>query len=255
MWIRKSRQKTGNMCNIPILSVAKKLIEKYSDHPECLKHNVLLPVMSNQKMNAYLKEIADLCGMTKKLTTHVARHTCATVVMLANQVSMENVAKILGHSNTKMTQHYAKVLDSSIMRDMANVENCFANVYQSNNQSRMKRGEIAISENGVNITTENGTVWLSEYEIARLFEVFAAKISSNVRSILKSDVLRAGEVCYCYYYKNGSSVDLYNFEMITALAFRIHSPKADLFRKWLMKRAIMQSMYFIFNEENTMSLN
>jgi len=146
MWIRKSRQKTGNMCNIPILSVAKKLIEKYSDHPEYLKHNVLLPVMSNQKMNAYLKEIADLCGMTKKLTTHVARHTCATVVMLANQVSMENVAKILGHSNTKMTQHYAKVLDSSIMRDMANVENCFANVYQSNNQSRMKRGEIAISE-------------------------------------------------------------------------------------------------------------
>jgi site-specific recombinase XerD len=128
MWIRKSRQKTGNMCNIPVLSVAQRLIEKYQDHPDCIRKGVLLPVMSNQKMNAYLKEIADLCGINKKLTTHLARHTCATVVMLANQVSMENVAKILGHSNTQMTQHYAKVLDSSIMRDMQNVENCFSGV-------------------------------------------------------------------------------------------------------------------------------
>lgn len=72
-----------------------------------------------------LKEIADLCGITKRLTTHVARHTAATVVFLANDVSMENVSKILGHSNIRMTQHYAKVLESSIMRDMANVERNF----------------------------------------------------------------------------------------------------------------------------------
>lgn len=72
-----------------------------------------------------LKEIADLCSITKRLTTHVARHTAATVVFLANDVSMENVSKILGHSNIRMTQHYAKVLDSSIMRDMVNVERNF----------------------------------------------------------------------------------------------------------------------------------
>ena len=76
-------------------------------------------------MNAYLKEIADLCGITKRLTTHVARHTAATIVFLGNEVSMENVANILGHSNIRMTQHYAKVLDSSIMRDMINVEKSF----------------------------------------------------------------------------------------------------------------------------------
>ncbi|MCD7971057.1 MAG: site-specific integrase [Candidatus Azobacteroides sp.] len=122
LWIRKNRQKTKNICNIPVLSVARKLIEKYSGSPECEKHGVLLPVLSNQKMNSYLKEIADLCGINKNLTTHVARHTAATVVLLANEVSMENVAKILGHSNTKMTQHYAKVLDSSILRDMEKVE-------------------------------------------------------------------------------------------------------------------------------------
>lgn len=73
-----------------------------------------------------LKEIADLCSITKRLTTHVARHTAATVVFLANDVSMENVSKILGHSNIRMTQHYAKVLDSSIMRDMVNVEKNFS---------------------------------------------------------------------------------------------------------------------------------
>ncbi len=73
-----------------------------------------------------LKEIADLCSITKRLTTHVARHTAATVVFLANDVSMENVSKILGHSNIRMTQHYAKVLDSSIMRDMVNVKKNFS---------------------------------------------------------------------------------------------------------------------------------
>lgn len=128
LWIRKPRQKTGNMSNIPVLSVTKELIQKYAGHPECQRRGVLMPVLSNQKMNSYLKEIADLCGITKKLTTHVARYTAATVVFLANNVSIENVAKILGHSNTKMTQHYAKVLDSSIMRDMADVEKCFENV-------------------------------------------------------------------------------------------------------------------------------
>ena len=73
-----------------------------------------------------LKEIADLCSITKRLTTHVARHTAATVVFLANDVSMENVSKILGHSNIRMTQHYAKDLDSSIMRDMVNVKKNFS---------------------------------------------------------------------------------------------------------------------------------
>jgi site-specific recombinase XerD len=75
LWIRKSRQKTGNMCNIPVLNAAERIIERYAEHPECLRRNVILPVMSNQKLNAYLKEIADLCGITKRLTTHVARHS------------------------------------------------------------------------------------------------------------------------------------------------------------------------------------
>ena len=126
LWIRKPRQKTNQMCNIPVLSIPQRILRKYEDNAECIKKGVLLPVISNQRMNAYLKEIADLCCITIRLTTHVARHTAATVVFLANDVSMENVSKILGHSNIRMTQHYAKVLDSSIMRDMVNVEKNFS---------------------------------------------------------------------------------------------------------------------------------
>lgn len=122
LWIRKPRQKTKNMCNIPLLDIPQEILRKYADHPTCRKRGVLLPVPCNQKMNSYLKEIADICMIRKNLTTHCARHSYATSVCLANGVSLENVAKMLGHSNIKMTQHYARVLDSSILRDMMQVE-------------------------------------------------------------------------------------------------------------------------------------
>ncbi len=119
-WIRKPRQKTKNMCNIPLMEVPLRIIEKYKDHKQCKVKGCLLPVPSNQKMNAYLKEIGNLCGFKKLLTSHTARHTFATFT-LANGVSIENVAKMLGHSDTKMTRHYTKVLDSSILRDMQKI--------------------------------------------------------------------------------------------------------------------------------------
>ena len=122
LWIRKPRQKTKNMCNIPLLDIPQEILRKYADHPTCRKRGVLLPVPCNQKMNSYLKEIADICMIRKNLTTHLARHSYATSVCLANGVSLENVAKMLGHSNIKMTQHYARVLDSSILRDMNQVQ-------------------------------------------------------------------------------------------------------------------------------------
>lgn len=122
LWIRKPRQKTKNMCSIPLLDIPQEILRKYANHPTCRKKGVLLPVPCNQKMNSYLKEIADICMIRKNLTTHCARHSYATSVCLANGVSLENVAKMLGHSNIKMTQHYARVLDSSILRDMMQVE-------------------------------------------------------------------------------------------------------------------------------------
>lgn len=117
IWIRKARQKTKNMCNIPLLDEAQKIIDRYREHPYCQTHGVLLPVCSNQKMNSYLKEQADICGIRKNLSTHCARHTFATLT-LASGATIDNVAKMLGHANVNMTRRYAKVLDSSIMRDM-----------------------------------------------------------------------------------------------------------------------------------------
>ncbi len=117
IWIRKARQKTKNMCNIPLLDEAQKIIDRYREHPYCQTHGVMLPVCSNQKMNSYLKELADICGIRKNLSTHCARHTFATLT-LASGATIDNVAKMLGHANVNMTRRYAKVLDSSIMRDM-----------------------------------------------------------------------------------------------------------------------------------------
>ena len=118
LWIRKQRHKTKQTAHIMLLPPAKSILEKYKDNPECTKRGVLLPVLSNQKMNAYLKEVADICGITKNLTTHCARHTFATTVTLANNISMESVSKMLGHSSLAMTKKYARILDTTISKEM-----------------------------------------------------------------------------------------------------------------------------------------
>ena len=117
-WIMTSRQKTGNPQRVPLLVPALQIIEKYKDHPKCIEKGVALPVLTNQKMNAYLKEIADICGIVRKLTFHIARHTFATTVTLCNGVPLETVSKMMGHKNIKQTQHYAKIADVKISQDM-----------------------------------------------------------------------------------------------------------------------------------------
>lgn len=117
-WIFTSRQKTDTASRIPLLPTALQIIQKYEDHPECSDLGKILPVLSNQKMNSYLKEIADVCNIEKELTFHIARHTFATTITLANGVSIESVSKMLGHTNIRTTQHYAKILDSKVGEDM-----------------------------------------------------------------------------------------------------------------------------------------
>jgi len=118
LWIRKQRHKSKQWAHIPLLPIAKQIIERYSNNPDCIRKGVLLPVPSNQKMNAYLKEVADLSGINKNLTTHCARHTFATTVTLANGISMESTSKMLGHSSLVMTKKYARILDSTISQEM-----------------------------------------------------------------------------------------------------------------------------------------
>lgn len=122
-WIFTHRTKTETPSKIPLLRPALKILDKYKDHPSCNVTSCLLPVPSNQKMNAYLSEIADLCGINKKMTFHTARHTFATTVTLANGVPIETVGKMLGHRNLKTTQHYAKILDKKVSDDMMMLRN------------------------------------------------------------------------------------------------------------------------------------
>ncbi len=125
-WIFTHRQKTETSSRIPVLPPAQEILDRYKDHPQCLNQDRLLPILSNQKMNAYLKEIADLSNITKKMTFHTARHTFATTVTLTNGVPIETVSKMLGHKNLKTTQHYAKILDIKVSEDMRGLREKFS---------------------------------------------------------------------------------------------------------------------------------
>ncbi|MFT3980624.1 MAG: site-specific integrase [Ferruginibacter sp.] len=117
-WIFTNRQKTETASRIPLLPTSLVIMQRYDHHPQCVNEDRLLPVLSNQKMNSYLKEIADLCGIEKKFTFHIARHTFATTVTLSNGVPIETVSKMLGHKNLRTTQHYAKIIDRKVSDDM-----------------------------------------------------------------------------------------------------------------------------------------
>jgi len=117
-WIVIHRKKTGTRSSIPLLPRAQEILDRYKIDPVCISEHKLLPVCTNQRMNGYLKEIADLCEIKKPLTTHIARHTFATTITLSHGVPIETVSKMLGHSDLKTTQIYSKVVDKKIADDM-----------------------------------------------------------------------------------------------------------------------------------------
>jgi site-specific recombinase XerD len=117
-WIRTRRQKTGGRANIPLLDIPMSIIRNYCQLELLDADDSILPILSNQKMNAYLKELADLCNIQKQLSYHVARHTFATTVTMMNGVPIETVSKMLGHKNIHSTQHYARIVDKKVGDDM-----------------------------------------------------------------------------------------------------------------------------------------
>ncbi|MGL5112139.1 MAG: site-specific integrase [Flavobacterium sp.] len=137
-WIFTHRQKTESASKIPILPVTQMIIDKYENHPQSINEDRLLPIFSNQKMNAYLKEIAGVCEIEKELTFHIARHTFATTVTLTNGVPIESVSKMLGHKNLRTTQHYAKVLDKKVSEDMKILRDKFALNTKTEEQKKCK---------------------------------------------------------------------------------------------------------------------
>lgn len=125
LWIHKPREKTAIMSRIPLLPYAIQLLRKYETDKTCRERDRMLPIPSNNKMNAYLKEIAAICNIDKTLTTHCARHTFACLAVEYG-MPIDVLAKILGHSNTNMTRHYAKFSEQLIGREMQKIGEVFA---------------------------------------------------------------------------------------------------------------------------------
>lgn len=125
-WITIYRHKTDSRTSIPLMPKAIEIVNKYKDHPVAVNTGKLLPVLTNQKLNAYLKEIATLCGIDKNLTWHLSRHTFATTITLSNGVPIETVSRMLGHSSIKTTQIYSKVVDTKVSNDMLNLKEALA---------------------------------------------------------------------------------------------------------------------------------
>lgn len=117
-WIMAKRNKTGTPFKIPLLAKTETLIKKYKTHPRTKYTGRLMPSLSNQRLNSYLKEISDICKIKKNLTFHMARHTFATTVTLSNGVPIETVSKLLGHTKLATTQIYAKVVEKKVSEDM-----------------------------------------------------------------------------------------------------------------------------------------
>lgn len=119
IWIKKRRIKTGVLSRIPLLPIAKLILDKYKGG------NRLLPIQDPADINKYLKDIAILCGINKRICFHTSRHTFASTVTLANNISLEVVSKMLGHTNTRMTAHYAKLIDKCIGEQMDKLMDTF----------------------------------------------------------------------------------------------------------------------------------
>lgn len=117
IWIKKVRVKTNVLSTIPLLPMAQSILDKYKDE----NPNKLLPIQDPADINKYLKDIAILCNINKRITFHTSRHTFASTVTLANNISLEVVAKMMGHTNTRMTSHYAKLVDDAVAKQMDNV--------------------------------------------------------------------------------------------------------------------------------------
>ncbi|MDF0708617.1 site-specific integrase [Flagellimonas okinawensis] len=137
-WVNVRRKKTNTPVKVPLLFHAKCILDKYRSVPDYMNDHSLLPVLSNQKVNKYLKIIVKLAGVDKNVTFHVARHTFATTITLMNDVPIETVSKLLGHTKLSTTQKYARVVEKKISKDMMQLKKA------------MEAGPDRVSENDGN---------------------------------------------------------------------------------------------------------
>lgn len=147
LWILSERQKTGSSFKVPLLPQALKIIERYKDNLVCMERGTVLPVISNQRMNGYLKEIADLCGIQSTLNTHKARRTFGSTITLNNDVPIHVVKEMLGHQSVRQTEEYAITEQKSIGKEMKQLqERLSSKKPEGNNESVIAKMQQEINE-------------------------------------------------------------------------------------------------------------
>lgn len=140
-WIFTRRQKTGTEVNVPLLKQALEILEIYEKDERLISRNQLLPKLSNQKMNAYLKEIADICGINKRLTTHCARHSFGSTICAANGMPIETTQDLLGHDKIQTTRHYYRISKVRIATDMNELERKLSQQKESSQNNQYNSGQ------------------------------------------------------------------------------------------------------------------
>ena len=173
LWIMTKRQKTNTDVNVPLLDIPKMILKKYKGK---LPNGKILPIISNQKLNAYLKEIANICGIKKNLTFHLARHTFATTTTLSKGVPIETVSKMLGHTNIETTQIYARITNSKIGSDMQGLDKKFVGIEKIYKEVAMK---LQIIRN--KIFEVRGCRVMLDYHLAELYQVETRALKQAVK--------------------------------------------------------------------------
>lgn len=171
-WLVLNRKKTNGLSEIMLFKKTESLIEKYRHDSFCVSKNLILPYRANQTMNEYLKEVAHMCGITKRLTHYVGRHTFATTVMLSNGASLETVKRALGHARVTQTEHYAKILDEKVTEEMQRVDANLQN--NSTNYEEMAMQRDAAKQNATDENQEIKIIQLnplSEKPITPVVEI------------------------------------------------------------------------------------
>ena len=232
-WIVSQRQKTGVPFKIKLIDAAIQIIERYKP---LRKDMHLFNIGSLDMVNKRIKKVAKMCGIKKRISFHVSRHSFA-VLALNYGMPIESVSKILGHTDIATTQIYAKVTSTKLEHDISAFESRIKGHMPTMGGNGMKMTVITVDGNGMlSIPSNLQDLWMSEGELVDMLHVTAMKLHAVIRSIYKDGLLTVSEVQQKQETSNGIWQTLYGFPMIVALCFRINSYGAARFRATIFKR-------------------
>ena len=246
-WIIGKRHKTNVPFQVKLLDIPLQIIERYKHLSE---DKLVFGEINYWAMCKQLKRVIKECGIEKQISYHCARHTFGTLA-LTKGMPIESVSRVLGHTNIVTTQIYAKITTQKLDNDLTMFGDKLNKVFNDVSMDKiMERAVITMNEHGA-VFVPNGEIWMSEMELTDLLGVIAPTVRAAIRAVYKSGVLKEHEAQKYIRLENGYNADAYNFPIIVALAFRIHSYGTNQVRNALMERMYLRkekaSIFFSLN--------